>query len=209
MAQLEDLRNLRAHAQTTEKLVESLKLIDPEVYKSYLKQRQGLPIFFANLDVAQIDAAVHKKELMLQRARNCAKSIPCWVIAGVRLAISFPEIYVMQITAILEAAAEMRQRRYRSAPRNHGSPGLRREELEWVQKYVDEARDKVEEEYGVKLKFQIRHNDRSCSRLHIQPETWRKKPNSFHSVPTISPRRPSLSAERMQRTSSCLSISRR
>jgi pyruvate,orthophosphate dikinase len=155
VAQLEDLRNLRSHAQTTEKLVESLKLMDPEIYKSYLEQRQGLPIFFANLDVAQIDAAVHKKELMLQRARNLREVNPMLGHRGVRLAISFPEIYVMQITAILEAAAECIKEGIEVHPEIMVPQVCAVEELEWVEKYVDEARERVEKEYGVKLDFKF------------------------------------------------------
>jgi pyruvate, orthophosphate dikinase len=155
LAQLEDLRNLRSHAQNTEKLVESLKLMDPEIHKNYLEQRQGLPIFFANLDMAQIDAAVAKKELMLQRARNLREVNPMLGHRGVRLAVSFPEIYVMQITAILEAAAECVKEGVEVHPEIMVPQVCSVEELEWVVQYVDEAREKVEKAYGVKLNFKF------------------------------------------------------
>jgi pyruvate,orthophosphate dikinase len=153
--QLDDLRKLRAHAQNTEKLVDSLRLMDPDVHRNYLEQRQGLPIFFANLDMGQIDAAVAKKELMLQRARNLREINPMLGHRGVRLGITFPEIYMMQITAILEAAAECVKQGIEVHPEIMVPQVCSVAELEWVEKYVDEAREEVEKNYGVKLDFKF------------------------------------------------------
>ncbi|HMK35943.1 MAG TPA: pyruvate, phosphate dikinase [Desulfomonilaceae bacterium] len=153
--QLEDLRNLRNHAQYTEKLVESLRLMDPQIHSTYLQQRQGLPIFFANLDLAQVDAAVAKKELMLARARNLREVNPMLGHRGVRLGISFPEIYIMQITAILEAAAECVMQGTEVHPEIMVPQVCSVDELEWVKKYVDEARAEVETKYGVWLDFKF------------------------------------------------------
>jgi pyruvate, orthophosphate dikinase len=155
LIQLEDLHNLRNHAQTTEKLVESLKLIGPDVYQSYLEQRKGLPVFFASMDLDQIDAAISKKELMLQRARNLREINPMLGHRGVRLAVSFPEIYVMQITAILEAAAECMKEGVEVHPEIMVPQVCSVDELQWVVQYVDEAREEVEKIYGVKLNFKF------------------------------------------------------
>ncbi len=106
LEQLDDLRRLRKTARTTGRLLQSVKLVDPDLHANYLEQRRGLPIFFAELDVKTIEDVISKKELMLQRARALRETNPMLGHRGVRLGISFPEIYTMQIRAILEAAAE-------------------------------------------------------------------------------------------------------
>ncbi len=52
---------------------------------------------------------------MLKKVRALAEVNPMLGHRGVRLGISYPEIYSMQIQAILEAAAAVRQGRHRSA----------------------------------------------------------------------------------------------
>ena len=93
MEQLDDLRRLRRTAKATERLLESVKLVDTDLYANYREQRQGLPIFFAELDVKAIDEAIKKKELMLLRARALREANPMLGRRGVRLGISYPEIY--------------------------------------------------------------------------------------------------------------------
>jgi pyruvate,orthophosphate dikinase len=155
LEQIEDLRRLRNTAITTEKLVESLKLVDAGLHASYLEKRQGLPIFFANLDKSEIDAALAKKELMLQRVRTLREINPMLGHRGVRLGISFPEIFIMQITAILEAAAECVKEGCEVHPEIMIPQVCSVDELEWVKKYVDEAQALVESEYDVKLDFKF------------------------------------------------------
>jgi len=104
--QLQDLRRLRKTVSTTQRLLDSLKMVDEELHEDYLAKREGLPIFFASLDVATIDVTIRKKELMLQRARVLKETNPMLGHRGVRLGITFPEIYAMQIRALPEAAAE-------------------------------------------------------------------------------------------------------
>ncbi len=151
--QLDDLRRLRRTAKATERLLDSVKLVDADLYANYKEQRQGLPIFFADLDVKAIDEAISKKELMLQRARALRETNPMLGHRGVRLGISYPEIYTMQIQAILEAAAECVKEGIEVHPEIMVPQVCSDTELKWVKKYVDKVQKEVEESHGVKLNF--------------------------------------------------------
>jgi pyruvate,orthophosphate dikinase len=100
-----------------------------------------------------IGDVIKKKEAMLQRARTLREVNPMLGHRGVRLSITFPEISVMQIRAILEAAAECTKEGVEVEPEIMVPQVGIVEELEWVKKYVDDVQKEVEESYGVKLKF--------------------------------------------------------
>ena len=60
-------------------------------------------------DPRLVEEALEKKETMLKKVRALYEVNPMLGHRGVRLGLTFPEIYSMQISAILEAAAECRQ----------------------------------------------------------------------------------------------------
>jgi len=151
LEQLEDLRRLRSTVYTTQKLLESLKGIDPALHADYLTKRDGLPIFFANLDVNLIEDHLHKKQLMLQRARALRETNPMLGHRGVRLGITFPEIYNMQIRAILEATAECVKEGIEVHPEIMVPQVCAVSELKWGKSNVDKLRAEVESAHGTKL----------------------------------------------------------
>ena len=58
------------------------------------------------VNVSIIDDAIARKELMLLKVRELFEVNPMLGHRGVRLGLTYPEIYAMQIRAVLEAAAE-------------------------------------------------------------------------------------------------------
>lgn len=153
--QLQDLRRLRQTVNNTQKLLDSLKMVDEELHADYLSKREGLPIFFASLDVATIEETIRKKELMLQRARVLKETNPMLGHRGVRLGITFPEIYAMQIRALLEAAAQCVQEGVEVHPEIMVPQVCAKSELEFVKKYVDEIYAQVQESYGVNVDYKF------------------------------------------------------
>jgi pyruvate,orthophosphate dikinase len=73
----------------------------------------------------------------------------------VRLGLSFPEIYSMQITAILEAAAECQQEGFDVHPEIMVPQVCTSQELKRVKSFVDAAHIVVDEKYGVKVNFKF------------------------------------------------------
>ncbi len=151
--QLEDLRYLRRTVGATQSTLDSLKLVGPDVLAKYLEKPEGLHIRLAQLDINEIDETIAKRELMLQRARTLRETNPMLGHRGVRLGVTLPEIYEMQIQAILEATAECVKEGIEVHPEIMVPQVCSVTELKWVKKYVDEVRKGVEANHGLDVKF--------------------------------------------------------
>ncbi len=100
------LHQLRDSIKALDELPDTLKLLNPKLYQQYAdgltKLRGGLKSF---KDSHLEDDVIARKETVLKKVRALAEVNPMLGHRGVRLGISYPEIYSMQIQAILEAAA--------------------------------------------------------------------------------------------------------
>ncbi|PLY14279.1 MAG: pyruvate, phosphate dikinase [Sedimenticola sp.] len=102
-----------------------------------------------------VDAAIIKKETMLKKVRALHEVNPMLGHRGVRLGITLPEIYTMQIRAILEAAAECTQEGIEVYPEIMVPQVCTVQELKRVKQMVDSVRWAVEEKYGLTLNFKF------------------------------------------------------
>lgn len=107
------------------------------------------------VDPALIEAAIIKKEAMLHKVRTLYETNPMLGHRGVRLGITFPEIYQMQIRAILEAAAECARMGIEIQPRIKVPQVCTQEELLRVRDYVDEIHAEIEQRYGHPVDFKF------------------------------------------------------
>jgi pyruvate,orthophosphate dikinase len=73
----------------------------------------------------------------------------------VRLGLTYPEIYKLQIQAILEATAECEKEGIKVYPEIMVPQVCTAEELQMVKVYVDEITKKVEATYNIKLNFKF------------------------------------------------------
>ena len=73
-----------------------------------------------------VEAAISKKEQMLRKVRTLTEVNPMLGHRGVRLGITYPEIYRMQIRAILEAEAECAAKGLEVRSADDGAAGLYR-----------------------------------------------------------------------------------
>jgi pyruvate,orthophosphate dikinase len=153
--QLQELRGLRSTIRSAEQFLEAVKMVDSDAHASYMEGLSRLPINLSSLDPALVEAAISKRELMLQRVRTLREVNPMLGHRGVRLGITYPGIYRMQIQAILEAAAECVKDNLDVNPEIMIPQVCSEKELQWVKKYVDEIRETVEQSYNVKLKFKF------------------------------------------------------
>jgi pyruvate,orthophosphate dikinase len=106
-------------------------------------------------DPRLVDEAMTKKETMLSKVRTLTEVNPMLGHRGVRLGITFPEIYAMQIRAVLEAAAECVKEGMEVHPEIMVPQVSTAQELKCVYRTVREVRQSVEEQCGVEvpLKF--------------------------------------------------------
>ncbi len=114
-----------------------------------------LPAPFAPGGRELVDAAIAKKQEMLIKVRELFEVNPMLGHRGVRLGITYPEIYEMQIRAILEAAAECSREGFEVYPEIMVPQVCTGQELLWVKRIVDEVQADVEAEFKLKLKFKF------------------------------------------------------
>jgi len=99
--ELENLRHLRDTARGMETLANSMSLLHQSG-----EAREQADNMRRLVDTHLVEEAIAKKEVMLRKVRALYETNPMLGHRGVRLGITFPEIYSMQIRAVLEATAE-------------------------------------------------------------------------------------------------------
>jgi pyruvate,orthophosphate dikinase len=96
-----------------------------------------------------IDAVVARKDAILRKARALREVNPMLGHRGVRLGITYPEIYTMQIRAVLEAAANCIRAGIEVFPEIMVPQVCTAQELRLVREYMTVVQREVEVTYGV------------------------------------------------------------
>jgi pyruvate,orthophosphate dikinase len=143
---IEQLMHLRDSARGMEVLAGSLMLLDGSM--AGLAEDAVKQIVSPDM----VEAAITKKEQMLRKVRALTEVNPMLGHRGVRLGITFPEIYKMQIRAILEAEAECVAKGLEVHPQMMVPQVCTAAELRWIKAYVDEIRTDVEAATGQTLR---------------------------------------------------------
>jgi pyruvate,orthophosphate dikinase len=102
-----------------------------------------------------VDEAIAKKESMLKKVRSLYETNPMLGHRGVRLGITFPEIYSMQIRAILEAAVDCEKSGIEVHPKIKVPQVCTAQELQYVKRQVDEITEEIRQMSGQAPKFQF------------------------------------------------------
>jgi pyruvate,orthophosphate dikinase len=148
VSELEHLRQLRSTARGVDILVDTIRLLAPS-------DSTSLHDIHTLADSSVVEAAIAKKEAILKKVRSLHEVNPMLGHRGVRLGITFPEIYSMQIRAILEASAECTKRGIANHPEIMVPQVCTSEELKAVRKIVDDIRQQVEKSTGQQLDFKF------------------------------------------------------
>ncbi len=140
--------------------IETLRL-----YRNVVRGRQtalaalpvspDLPEAFTELSEEFVNDALTKKERMLNKVRELQEVNPMLGHRGVRLGIAYPEIYAMQIQAILEAAVECAKNGVDAQPEIMVPQVITTQELAHVRRTVDKLTNELEKEFGKPLKFKF------------------------------------------------------
>jgi pyruvate,orthophosphate dikinase len=147
---VEELDRLR-HLRDT---VHGMQVLHDTVDFMY-RVRETHPQVALPADPALVDEAIQKKEVMLKKVRALFEVNPMLGHRGVRLGLTYPEIYSMQIRAILEAAAECQQAGIQVQPEIMVPQVCTAQELRKVKGWVTEIRADVEQTHGVELSFKF------------------------------------------------------
>jgi pyruvate,orthophosphate dikinase len=150
VSDLEQLYHLRESVRGMSVLASSMMLLhDPERAKEEADSMRSM------VEEELVEQSIEKKETMLKKVRVLTETNPMLGHRGVRLGITFPEIYSMQIRAILEAAAECAAKDVEVHPQIMVPQVCTAEELKYVHKMVDDIRTSVEGQSGQKLNFRF------------------------------------------------------
>ncbi|MGB5339508.1 MAG: putative PEP-binding protein, partial [Gammaproteobacteria bacterium] len=147
--EIEHLRQLRTTVEGVSDLVASMQLLRNKI------NVEQMPRLFGPGGREVIDEAIAKKQQMLHKVRELFEVNPMLGHRGVRLGITYPEIYEMQIRAVLEAAAECSKEGFDVHPEIMVPQVCTSKELEWVRKIVDRVHQEVEAAHGVSVKFKF------------------------------------------------------
>ncbi len=149
----QDLSDLRSLAQATRGMTalagSMLLLHTPDAARADFDGMRRI------MDPMMVEGAIAKKEAMLKKVRSLHETNPMLGHRGVRLGISFPEIYKMQIQAIIEAAAECADAGIPAKPQIKVPQVCTVQELLAVKKYVDEVHEVVKAKHGKPVEFKF------------------------------------------------------
>jgi len=102
-----------------------------------------------------VNSVIAKKEQMLRKVRELHEVNPMLGHRGVRLGITYPEIYEMQIRAILEATAQCVKEGVPVNPEIMVPQVITAQELKHVKARVDKIHRDIETEFDVELAFKF------------------------------------------------------
>ncbi|MCU0397898.1 MAG: pyruvate, phosphate dikinase [Cyclobacteriaceae bacterium] len=148
--ELTHLRHLKETISGVTNLFGSLRLLNADLN---IPERSPSPFTLGGVEL--VEQAIQKKEQMLKKVRELHEVNPMLGHRGVRLGITFPEIYRMQIQAILEATAECQKAGTDVHPEIMVPQVITAEELIRVKTFVNEIQEKLESENKIKLVFKF------------------------------------------------------
>ncbi len=136
-----------------------------EVYRKIVRGRQAaiasldhdveLPEALQELSEEHVNDGLARKERMLRKVRELEEVNPMLGHRGVRLGITYPEIYEMQIQAILEAAMECADKGVDVLPEIMVPQVITLQEIAHVKHTADAIVARLEAEHGKKIKFKF------------------------------------------------------
>ena len=148
--ELDHLHHLRETVSGVANLFGSLRMLNADLA---IAEKSPLPF---NMDGVQlVEQAIEKKEQMLRKVKELHEVNPMLGHRGVRLGLTFPEIYRMQIAAILEATADCIEKGVKVNPEIMVPQVCTAEELNQVKSLVDELRSEIESRSKVSLTFRF------------------------------------------------------
>jgi len=154
--EINKLRELKQTVDGMAVLPDTLKMLDPELHERYTTNLDVIIKGLEELKTRHLEGPmIESKEVMLRKVKSLAEINPMLGHRGVRLGITYPEIYAMQIRAILEAAAEHIKEGGRVSPEIMIPQVCTLEELKWVHRYVTQINSGVEKKYKIKIPYKF------------------------------------------------------
>ncbi len=150
------LHQLRDSIRALKDLPDTLQLLNPKLYRQYADGLTKLVGGLHTFEESHLEEdVIHRKEAILKKVRSLEEVNPMLGHRGVRLGITYPEIYSMQIQAILEAAALCAKEGVEIYPEIMVPQVATVEELKRIHSYVQRIHKVVELTHGINVKFKF------------------------------------------------------
>jgi len=159
--------------KTRKEYLAKLKPLQKQDFKELLKVMDGLPVTIRLLDpplheflpqietvLSQIQSLkrteaykeeIREKEMMLEKVKRLTEINPMLGHRGVRIGITYPEIYEMQVAAICEATAELMKEGMNPKAQIMVPQVASEKELQFVKDIVQRTKTIIEKQYNLKL----------------------------------------------------------
>ena len=125
----------------------TIRLLDPPLHE-FLPNPEELK---EKMNKENDDSEETKR--VLDRARELAEINPMMGHRGVRVAITYPEIYKMQITAVFEAAAQLAKIKVNAKPQIMIPQVGSLAELNYIKSIYDDVKKQMQKKYNIKFKI--------------------------------------------------------
>ncbi|MFB3113959.1 MAG: putative PEP-binding protein, partial [Nitrosopumilaceae archaeon] len=130
----------------------TIRLLDPPLHE-FLPNPEELANKIHKLEKENSTVGLEQTKTILNRARDLAEINPMMGHRGVRIGITYPEIYRMQIIAVFEATAELAKQKVDARPQIMIPQVSSIAELNHIKRIYDEIKSEMEQKYKQKLKI--------------------------------------------------------
>lgn len=124
----------------------TIRLLDPPLHE-FLPNPAQFAERLARLKKIKATKKIEQEKAMQQRALELAEVNPMMGHRGVRVGVTFPEIYEMQIRAVFEAAIELSRKKIRSTPQIMVPQVSSAAELLYVRKIYDRINEEMSKKH--------------------------------------------------------------
>jgi len=127
----------------------TIRLLDPPLHEFLPNPEELMNKIYKN----KKDVNVTETKRVLDRAKELAEINPMMGHRGVRLGITYPEIYEMQIKAVFEATADLVKKKIDVKPQIMIPQVSSIEELNYIKSIYDDVKSEMEKKYKIKFKI--------------------------------------------------------
>jgi pyruvate,orthophosphate dikinase len=153
--ELRKLKEVESAFSTMENISDAMKFLDPS-FRESLELLDHVVTDIVEIKEKRLDKKLIRKEQeTLRKVKEMMEVNPMLGHRGVRLGITYPEIYRMQIQAILEAAAELIQEGVDIQPEIMVPQVCTAQELKWVYQLAKKVQKEVEKQYRIQIPFKF------------------------------------------------------
>jgi pyruvate,orthophosphate dikinase len=128
----------------------TIRLLDPPLHE-FLPNPEELSEKIHKLETSGDQKELEESRVIFNRARELAEINPMMGHRGVRVGVTYPEIYEMQIRAVFEAAAFLAKKKVKAHPQIMIPQISSIAELNHIKRIFDSIKKEIEKKYEMKI----------------------------------------------------------